>query len=154
MRDLFSFSFTGKVSQMGCWNNLHRCLRGQKCSLGGLVRWNFLFHWFKIKIKISITRCIHHPKLTTEWRMQMVICEDRWCLTLAFLFAAEAGMVLQQGMGENIQAVTRNRCLVWEHKSDGKIPGWYLGKEGNEMGERREKKPRGVCFLLSFYRTI
>jgi len=55
--------------------------------------------------------------------MQMVIYEDRWCLTLAFLFAAEAGMVLQQGMGEDIREVRRNRCLVWENKSGGYLPG-------------------------------
>lgn len=29
--------------------------------------------------------------------MQMVICEDRWCLTLTFLFSAEAGTVFSKG---------------------------------------------------------
>lgn len=61
----------------------------------------------------------------------------------------------QQGMGDNIQVVWRNRCLVWEEKGDGDIPLWYLGRKiRNERGERKILKNQGVYFSLSSCQNI
>lgn len=71
-----------------------------------------------------------------------------------FLFSADAWDSFQQGMGDSSQVVRKNRCMVWEKRSDGNIPVWYLVKEENKIGKRRKKNPKSPSSLVLFQSVI
>lgn len=71
--------------------------------------------------------------------MQMVICEDRWCLTLIFFFSADAGTVFSKGWGTTFKLL--ERIGAWSGKKRLMENSCVILSQGGKQDrEEKEKK--------------
>lgn len=100
---------------------------------------------------------MHSPTKTNPWmthadgNLWRQVVSDTYISVFSWCWDS-----FQQGMGDNFQVVRKNRCLVWEKKSVGNIPVWYLVKEENKMGKRRKKilkksSSLSICQIFSIW---